>query len=550
MKIERGLHLPDIFISYSRNDQDIARRFADAFRAEALDVWWDVGLRSGEAYDEATEAALRAAKAVVVLWSPRSVASRWVKSEATLADRLGTLVPCMIEACERPIMFELTQTADLCHWRGESDDRAWLAFVADVRRFLEGGAPQPRREPPAGVVRNERGERPSLAVLPLANLSNDAEQAYFADGMTQEITTALSRIRSIFVIASTSTQQMTGKVDVQAVGRQLGVRYVLQGSVRKAGGTIRIAVNMVDVADGSQVCAERYDGSVDDIFELQDRVALKVAGKIEPAVLDAEIRRAERRPTADAGSYDLYLRAIALLDTFEKDKVLACIGLLDRAIAQDPKYAQAMAVAAYAHGQIVVSQWAQDFEQHRAIAIDLAQQAVRLTAGDDADVLSWVVGAYLALQEDAETALALANRCIAINPGSAQGWMMSGWLHMSIGDPDTAITHLETSMRLDPNSTDRRFHLGGIAFSGFAKGEFAEASRLIKEVIQLEPAVSMNYALLVSAQGHLGQVEAAQASAERYKALSHIDMRERLTNFRKPEHRQLYRDGLKLAGVN
>jgi Flp pilus assembly protein TadD len=207
-----------------------------------------------------------------------------------------------------------------------------------------------------------------------------------------------------------------------------------------------------------------------------------------------------------------------------------------------------MGVASYAHGQIVVSQWTPDFARHHGIAMELAQKAVRL-AGDDADVLSWVVGTYLALQEDAETALALANRCIEINPGSAQGWMMSGWLHMSIGDPDTAIAHLETCMRLDPNSSDRRFHLGGIAFSRFAKGEFAEAARLIKEVIQLEPAVSMNHALLASAQGHLGQVEAARATIERYKAMSHIDMRERLATFRKPEHRQLYLDGLRLAGV-
>ena len=174
---------------------------------------------------------------------------------------------------------------------------------------------------------------------------------------------------------------------------------------------------------------------------------------------------------------------------------------------------------------------------------------MRLTAGDDADVMSWVVGAYLALQEDAETALALANRCVEINPGSAQGWMMSGWIHMSIREPDIAIAHLETSMRLDPNSTDRRFHLGGIAFAPFAKGEFAEAARLIKEVIQLEPSVSMNYALLVSAQGHLRQAEVARAEIDRYRALSHIDMRERLTNFRKPEHRQLYLDGLKLTGI-
>jgi adenylate cyclase len=544
---QRGSRLPDIFLSYNREDQPRARLFADGFAAQGFDVWWDVGLQSGEAYDEVTEGALRSSKAVVVLWSKRSTASRWVKSEATLADRLGKLAPCMIEACERPIMFELVQTAELSHWRGETDDRAWLAFVADVKRLLDRGTPAPRE---AGISAPDgRSEKPSLAVLPLANLSNDPNQAYFADGMTQEINAALSRIRSLFVIASTSTQGMGGKVDVQAVGRQLGVRYVLQGAVQKAGQRIRINVNLTDATDGSQVCAEKYDGTVDNIFELQDSVALNIAGKIEPAILDAEVRRATRRPTADASAYDLYLRALALLDTFEKDKVIESLALLERALVLDPQYALAMSVAGYAHGQMVVSQWTDDIERHRNAALDLSQQAVRLASADDAEALSWVVGTYLALQYDAETTLALAKRCLELNPGSAQSWMMSGWIHMSVGDSDVAIEHLEMAMRLDPNSTDRRFHIGGIAFARFAKGEFAEAARLVKQVIQMEPAVSMNYALLASAQGHLGQLDAARASIDRYNDLSHIPMRERLANFRMPEHRKLYVEGLKLAGV-
>ncbi|HEX4742044.1 MAG TPA: toll/interleukin-1 receptor domain-containing protein, partial [Caulobacteraceae bacterium] len=163
--------MPDIFLSYSRADQAVARRFADAFAAEGLEVWWDVTLRSGEAYDEVTENALRAARAVVVLWSATSVASRWVRSEATLADRHHTLAPVTIEPCERPIMFELIPTADLCHWRGEREDSAWLAFVEDVRQLMacEAVAPTPvAQRPPA---RPRRGGAPSLAVLPFKNRS-------------------------------------------------------------------------------------------------------------------------------------------------------------------------------------------------------------------------------------------------------------------------------------------------------------------------------------------------------------------------------------------
>ena len=142
--------MPDVFLSYNREDQAAARRFAEAFAAQGLDVWWDTALKSGEAYDEVTETALRTAKAVVVLWSKKSVVSRWVRAEATLADRNKTLVPCMIEPCERPIMFELTQTAELTHWQGDVGDRAWLAFLNDVERFiLKGASVLPARAAPS-----------------------------------------------------------------------------------------------------------------------------------------------------------------------------------------------------------------------------------------------------------------------------------------------------------------------------------------------------------------------------------------------------------------
>jgi len=542
--------VPDIFLSYNREDQARAKLFAEAFSAQGFEVWWDVGLKTGEAYDEVTETALRSAKAVVVLWSKKSVASRWVRAEATLADRNKTLVPCMIEPCERPIMFELTQTAELSHWQGGVNDRAWLAFLSDIHRFVNRDAPAPVVGVSLDASLIERDDRPSLAVLPFANLGGDIDQDYFADGMKQEITTALSRIRSIFVIASSSTQGLTGQdADPQAVGRRLGVRYVLQGSVRRAGPRIRVSVTLVDAGNGTQVWAERYDDTMDDVFALQDRVALSVAGVIEPTVREAEIRRAVRRPTADISSYDLYLRALALLDTFEKAPMFEAITLLERAVNRDPKYALAMGLAAYAHAQVWVSKWADEVEQHRVAARDLAQRAVQL-GWDDADVLSWVVGAYLALQEDAEISRALIERSISLNSGSAQAWMMSGWLQMTLGDGPAAIAHLETAMRLDPLSPDRGYHLGGIAFARFGMGEFEEAARLLKEVIHLQPAVSMNLALLTACYGHLGQADAGRATILRYRQASQIDMRERLPFYRDAARRKLFLDGLELAGAN
>ena len=170
-----GGRLTDIFLSYNREDQAAARRFAEAFEGQGFKVWWDATLRSGEAYDEVTEAALREAKAVVVLWSKKSVVSRWVRAEATLADRNRTLVPAMIEPCERPIMFELTQTADLSRWAGDATDRTWQGFLADVRRFIgkDAPAPAPRPTQAAPSPPPAKGGRPSLAILPFANRSGE-----------------------------------------------------------------------------------------------------------------------------------------------------------------------------------------------------------------------------------------------------------------------------------------------------------------------------------------------------------------------------------------
>ena len=169
---EQATCVPDIFLSYNREDQAVARRFAEAFGAEGFEVWWDATLKSGEAYDEVTETALRTAKAVVVLWSPRSVVSRWVRAEATLADRNKTLVPCTIEPCDRPIMFELTQTAELSHWQGDARDKAWAAFLADVRRRVGREPPQDAAPTPSlQIAPQPLATKPSIVVRPFATMA-------------------------------------------------------------------------------------------------------------------------------------------------------------------------------------------------------------------------------------------------------------------------------------------------------------------------------------------------------------------------------------------
>src|SRR3984893_12222641 len=227
-----------------------------------------------------------------------------------------------------------------------------------------------------------RPDKPSIAVLPFANMSGDPEQEYFADGMVEEIITALSRIRWLFVIARNSSFTYKGQSpDVKRVGRELGVRYVLEGSVRKAGGRVRITAQLIDALSGTHLWADRFDGTLEDIFELQDKVALSVAGVIEPTVQAAEIRRSGDRPTNDLTAYDLYLRALPHVFSQERDGYALALDLLGRAIERDPHYGSALAHAAYCHVGLYDNGWTDDSETNRRTSIDLARRA--LQAGDN-----------------------------------------------------------------------------------------------------------------------------------------------------------------------
>lgn len=306
--------MSQIFLSYNREDQATARLFAEAFQRAGLDVWWDVTLRSGEAYDEVTENALRRASAVVVLWSPRSVVSRWVRSEATLADRNKTLVPAMIAPCERPIMFELTQTAELAHWSGADSDPVWQAFLADVQRFVAAGAasagnaaiplapsltsalaPAP---PPARPRRGKHGEVPSLAVLPFANRSGLPEDEVFSLGMVEDIIDALSQGVNLRVITSSATARFrTGAIpDLTAMARDLGVRYVMEGNVRRAGQMLRVTAQLVEAESGAVLWTQRFERPVSELADLQEDLVVEVSAHLHSQVERLEMARLLKKP--------------------------------------------------------------------------------------------------------------------------------------------------------------------------------------------------------------------------------------------------------------
>jgi TolB-like protein len=388
-------------------------------------------------------------------------------------------------------------------------------------------------------------DKPSIAVLPFANMSGDPEQEYFADGMVEEIITALSRIRWLFVIARNSSFTYKGQaIDVKQVGRELDVRYVLEGSVRKAGDRVRIAAQLIDALNGTHLWADRFDGSLEDIFELQDKVAISVAGVIEPALQAAEIRRAVERPTHDLTAYDLYLRALPHLYSWQRERNALALDLLGRAIERDPGYGIALAVAGWSYAQLHVNGWTEDPERDRRKGVDLTRRALQISP-DDPDVLAIVAFVLGYFGEDIDAAIALIDRCLALNPSFARAWFASGQLRLFAGQPDVALDHFDTSLRLSPR--DRQaFYLIGIGNALFFNRRFDDAAaKLIVSLEQL-PTFALTYRLLASCYAHMGRLDDAREIVTRLRAITSVVIPD-LSYLRNAEHRELFLSGLRLA---
>jgi TolB-like protein len=387
-------------------------------------------------------------------------------------------------------------------------------------------------------------DKPSIAVLPFQNMSGDPEQGYFVDGMVEEIITALSRIRWLLVIARNSSFTYKGQaVDVRQVGRELGVRYVLEGSVRKVGNLVRISAQLIDAGSGGHLWADRFDGSLEQIFELQDRVASNVAGVIEPALQAAEAARSAGRPTADLTAYDLYLRAHAMIWSSAR-QILEALPLLEQAIAHDPRYGPALAWAAYCCFRLVLDGRSDDPAVHRLKGVDFARRALEV-AGEDPGILANAAQALAYFGEDIGAMMALVDRALALNPNFARGWHVSGVLRMEAGQPDIAIAHVETSLRLSP-----RARVGtAIAIIGeahFLAHRFDEAAPYLLLAIQEDPSLSVPYRYLAACYAHVGRLAEAREIITRLRSISPVVIPD-ASFLRSAEHRELLLSGLRLA---
>jgi TolB-like protein len=509
---------PDIFLSYNREDQAIARRFADAFAAQGFNVWWDATLRSGDAYDQITEKALKSAKAVVVLWSTRSVESRWVRAEATLADRNKTLVPVMIELCERPIMFELTQTADLCHWQGAHDDKVWLAFVADVHQFVgktKDKFPAATNAPGTVSTVSTPIERlPSIAVLPFANLSGDKEQEYFSDGLAEEIINALAQLPGLKVIARTSAFAFKGQnTDIRRIAETLGVANILEGSVRRSGNRIRVTAQLIAASDGTHMWSERFDRELADVFAVQDEISAAISAALKIKL--APVADAKPRYTPNLQAYEALLKArhFHWKVTFESMKQAQ--GFYQQAIALDPHYALAYSdYASYLFGRAVVG-----LSPLHEIAADcraLTQKALELEPSlADAHGCLCCLAAQDYDWQEAEREFRLATPG---GKGSPVGHMGCGWSYlMASGQLDRAVQSLRLAVQGDPLHLTHRAIL---AWCLNAAGQHAEAEELLQQSKVIDPGFFWTHYYLAELYIAHQRFAEALAAAEQAYALA------------------------------
>jgi TolB-like protein len=527
--------MPDIFLSYSREDQPTARRFAEALQREGFTVWWDQSLRSGEAYDKVTETALREAGAVIVLWSPVSVESRWVRSEATTADRRGTLMPVMIEPCERPIMFELTHTVDLCHWKGEADDPAWRTFVSDVRQFIDGGRGQPSssnanananaQPTPSGAtgvrrrtglfiaaasaalllagatmmwfsqhradeVQSDQAAAPkrtgpvTLAVLPFADMSQAKDQEYFSDGLTEEILNQLAQVRDMRVTGRTSSFSFKGQnEDLRTIASRLNVDNLLEGSIRKDGENLRITAQLVDGWDGAHLWSKTYDRELKQVFAVQEEIARDVAQALS-VTLDVGAASRATGGTTDIEAYDRYLQARSLSLGGGVESSRKAIRFLREAVALDPDFSRAWLLLATNLGLVALSV--------------PESEAVNLRKERDAAIQR---GVALAPDSFAASTVRLSGLV------DRRQWSEADELFRKV----SATTGRGGEIQLEA---------GGFLASLLATGHFKDVVENLKVLVEIEPlslVISENLQIFQTA---IGELDAAQAEYVRSQPLA------------------------------
>jgi len=394
--------------------------------------------------------------------------------------------------------------------------------------------------------------RPSIAVLPFDNLSGDPQQDYFSDGIVEEIITALTRTSWLLVIARNSSFTYKGRaVDVKQVGRELGVHYVLEGSLRKSANRVRITCQLIDASNGMHIWADRYDGLLEDIFDLQDQVTANLVSAIARQLQRAAIERARRKPTENLSSYDYFLRGMASFHQWNAEASNDALGHFNKAIQLDPEFATAYGMAAWCYVWRIVYGWMLDPRQEYADAVRLARRAIEL-GPDEAVALGcggWVL-AYVGRELDAGATF--VDRARDLNPSHAPTWYFGGWISVFAGDPEAAIPQFAHVMRLSPRDPLTFHTLNGIAWSHFFAGRYDEALSWAERALRENPGCKPALRISAASQALQGKMEDARLTIGR---MSQVDPEFRVRDltkvapFRRPEDLAKFEAALRKAGL-
>ncbi len=459
--------MSDVFISYARSTAIQALQVAGALRALGYGVWRDDELPAHRDYSEVIEERLRAAKAVVVVWSAEAVKSQWVCAEADMAREAGTLVQLSLDGAPLPMPFNRVQCADLAGWSGDLEAPGWKKVVRSIADLTAGAAS-------GGGARAAPATRKlSICVLPFANMSDDPQQEYFSDGISEDIITDLSKVSALSVVARNTAFTFKGRsVEVPQVAAQLGVSHVLEGSVRKAGGRVRITAQLIDGAAGDHVWAERYDRDLTDIFALQDEISQAIVAALKLKLLPEEKQAIAQRGTTNLDAYNLLLMARQYLDTGnagDARREEAIIRLCQRAVEIDPGYARAWSLMAH------------------------AQSLLRFNRG-----------------KGGEDGLAAAEEALALDPTLAEPHAVKAKVLADYGHRDESFAELEIALALDPES-DTVHSTAGVLY--FGDGRFAEGVPHLAKAAALNAADFGSAGMLISGYTALGDAEGARQAA-------------------------------------
>ena len=446
-----------MFLSYAREDEERAGKLANALDSAGHKVWWDNRIHGGSRFSEEIDRELSDSDAVVVLWSPASVTSGWVLDEAAEGRDSGKLIPAIIRPCRPPLGFRQYQSLDLTDAQGETAPKGLLEAIAKKTGAAMGDATKPPKA--------FSGFQPSVCVLPFVNMSGDPEQEYFSDGISEDITTDLSKVSALGVTArNTAFLYKSRAADVSRIASELGVSHVLEGSVRKAGTRLRISAQLIDGATGHHVWAERFDRELTDVFEIQDDISHAIVDALKLKLLPAEKRAIEKRGTENVDAYDLYLMARNSLitgnhgDPRRDEKV---VRLCRRALELDPEYAKAWGLMA------------------------LAQVSLRFSSGKETD-----------------TGLEAAERALSIDPTVAEAHCAKAHNLYESGDLDSATAEIQIALNLDPESWEVQREAAKLLM---ARKDFARAATHFEKAVAIVEADYVSWAVLATCYQAMGK---------------------------------------------